>query len=616
MTTTAGAWTPPSPGTTTSPPSHIQPFSPGYTYGDLANLHLPIFSNTATSTSTAPYTNRTSSSAAPAFVLHDPDLDSDLAQWFEVMMNSTPDGRSLPTAVNPIIRFRPTPPACAHCWDAIVTHAMTPCRNEGWVESYATNIVSLISCLMQGIWPTLRLAEWPVDPLHSQQGDRHITVATIMNYADGSRRAAALFAIAGEWKTETVVEKHRTLMVTDHALPPREAENEDAILKKVLGLHIYSARVQCTERNDALNSHPQKPANVNVQYGIVFTGQTCLVGQLVIGPTPPDYAPFLGMAISSICIASNPHSREEPQSFIALMLGIVWGYSKVEVVRDLAGLNGQVDRLYEDYLAIYPSLQSRLKKRTGTSGSVMPFPPPQPPGRGPPGPPSSGPGHRPTRNAPGGYYPTGGAGSSSGTGRAYYPPAANTLLHSYLPTEPGRSLPVIRTPRTDWAAPNPYLSSPPLDLTVTAFTNSFSIVDLALALSNPGAARLSHTSSTAIYLAGEYTFIIREIDVYAELARLAIIIPALYAVLYKQSQSSVGLLVNATDSDPPTRNPKSHKGWANVFVKVPQRVLTEVDSAVNIHSGISSTRGVHRPRGGLCLCVVDFGQATLHCEIF
>ncbi|KAJ6570663.1 hypothetical protein B0H10DRAFT_1964623 [Mycena sp. CBHHK59/15] len=306
------------------------------------------------------------------------------------------------------------------------------------------------------------------------------------------------------------------------------------------------------------------------------------------------------------------------------MLGIVWAYGRVEVVRDLAGLNGQVDRLYEDYLAIYPSLQSRLKKRTGTSGSVMPFPPPQPPGRGPPGPPSSGPGHRPTRNTPDGYYPTGGAGSSSGTGRTYYPPAA-IGIHFCIRTF--RRNQVVLFPSLERRAPigpplQPLLVQPPLDLTATAFTKSFSIVDfdaIALALSNPGAARLSHTGSTAsvyfeksvddglrsclaprIYLAGEYTFIIREIDVYAALARLAIIIPALYAVLYKQSQSSVGLLSNATDSDPPTRNPKNHKGRADVFVKVPRGVLTEVDSAVNIHSGILSTHGVHRPRGALC----------------
>src|ERR1700761_4584724 len=185
MATTAGAWEPPPPGTTTTPPFQRPPFSPGYTYGDIAYLRLPSFSNVASNKSTAPYSNKSASSYAPAFVLYDPDLISDLAQWFEVMMNSSPDG-SPPTSMNPIIRFRLTPPACAHCWDAIVTHAMAPCRNEGWVESYATNIISLISCLIQGIWPHLRLAEWPVELVHSQQGDRHITVATIIEYPNRS----------------------------------------------------------------------------------------------------------------------------------------------------------------------------------------------------------------------------------------------------------------------------------------------------------------------------------------------------------------------------------------------------------------------------------------------
>ncbi|KAJ7907511.1 hypothetical protein B0H13DRAFT_2501944 [Mycena leptocephala] len=342
-----------------------------------------------------------------------------------------------------MIRFRPTPPACAHGWDAIVTHAMTPCRNEGWVESYATNIVSLISCLLQGIWPDLRLAEWPVEP---------------------ARGAAAVSTIAGKWKTETVVEKHLA-DIKDHALPAGEAENQDAILKKVFGIHISTAHAQCTERNHALRSHPQKPANVNVHYGVVFTGQTCLVSQLVTGPTPAGYPPFPGMAVSSICIAPSP--REQTQSFIALMLGIIWACRRVGVA-------------VQAQACLFPSAARGRATGPTEQWSWVQIE------------------QEYTRRVPFHWWhwkllwngahispPT-----SQYSSRGYsLQQMRQMLVHSGLPTEPGRSLPVIRTPRTDG-----------VDLTATTFTKSFSIVYLdaiALAWSNSAAARLSHTGSTA-----------------------------------------------------------------------------------------------------------------------
>ncbi|KAJ7867563.1 hypothetical protein B0H14DRAFT_3441773 [Mycena olivaceomarginata] len=174
----AGAWTPPAPSTAPNHPNQGDPFTPRYIYGDISSLLLLEFMDSSTSGATAPYSNAMPSRRAPAFVLHDPDLETDLVQWFQVLMSSTPDGNP-PTPMNPIIRHRQTPAACLHRWDAILTHAMTPCRNEGWVEAYATNIMSLISCLIQGIWPTTRVAEWPVTSEYSQQGDRHIVTALV-----------------------------------------------------------------------------------------------------------------------------------------------------------------------------------------------------------------------------------------------------------------------------------------------------------------------------------------------------------------------------------------------------------------------------------------------------
>ncbi|KAJ7213099.1 hypothetical protein GGX14DRAFT_620187 [Mycena pura] len=625
MATTAGAWEPPPPGTTTTPPSQRPPFSPGYTYGDIA------FSNVASNKSTAPYSNKSASNSAPAFVLYDPDLISDLAQWFEVMMNSSPDGNS-PTSVNPIIRFRLTPPACAHCWDAIVTHAMAPCRNEGWVESYATNIISLISCLIQGIWPHVRLAEWPVEPVHSQQGDRHITVATIIEYPNRSRALAGLSAIAGEWKTDTVLMNHLTPMLTDHVLPSGVAENGDAILKK-LGLHILTTDDQCQNHNQNLARHPNIPAAVNVHYGIVFTGQTCLVSQLgsrpplvpqsteliispsVSGPTPPNYLAFPGLAVASILIAPDPNSQEATTSFVGLMLGMIWAQRRVRVTRDLAGQHaGQVDRMYDDYLGIYPSLQHRLKKRRGTPGMPNLPPPPPPPGPpGPPGPPAGGMGYgRPRRNAPGGSFPSGstGAGGFAGMGRTYYQPTNSQYGSGYSLQQmermllryafsAGRLVPlggtsesraylaVCRQPSSILAA-----LSAPLNFKITALAESFSIVALFVsvpALSNARASRtpiIDGTGSVATVYRGklatqglvdEYTFVIQEADMCAALANLTTIISVLVTVIQAQSQSSAGLLLNVTVLNPLSMNRTSGDVWGDRFKHLPHGAVNQVD---------------------------------------
>lgn len=232
----AGFWQPPAPvpgPVQPLPPSPPTPFAPGYRYGHLPRLRLPQFNNRATGKSTAPYSNNQPSGKAPKFVLRDDDLISDLGRWFEAMLSTTPT-ISVNQQPGPI-RLWMTPPACAHCWDAIETHAMAPCRNEGWVEAYATNIISLISCLIQGIWPDRRLAEWPVTLQHSQQGDRHITVGMRYQLFGSNRNhLMGLYAIAGEWKTQTVAGVHLGTLPDAEILPKEDAVSRAAILKKVV----------------------------------------------------------------------------------------------------------------------------------------------------------------------------------------------------------------------------------------------------------------------------------------------------------------------------------------------------------------------------------------------
>ncbi|KAJ7868196.1 hypothetical protein B0H14DRAFT_2572439 [Mycena olivaceomarginata] len=141
---------------------------------------------------------------------------------------------------------------------------------NGWVELYATNLGSLVSALIRGIWPDKRLAEWPVVAQYSQHGDSHLMMARILP-------AAAEVGIAGKWKTEPILQHHLSAMVIPHILPLAEAPKADAILKK-LGLHISSTFVQTTSRNRQLPPHDWI-VPIKAHYGVVFTGKTCVVAQ-------------------------------------------------------------------------------------------------------------------------------------------------------------------------------------------------------------------------------------------------------------------------------------------------------------------------------------------------
>ncbi|KAJ7041295.1 hypothetical protein C8F04DRAFT_1177123 [Mycena alexandri] len=324
------------------------------------HLHGGTRAASASSKSTAAYTNRSPSEDAPTFIVHDQAMISDLGRWFECMISSAaPNGAPYRSLL--------TPPACAHCWDVIETHAMGACENEGWVEAYATNVISLVSCLIQGVWPNRRLAEWGVTLSHSQQGDRHLTFAERVQLPGGRLGLKARSATAGEWKTETVFEHQVAPMVADCVLPPGKATNGDAILKK-LGLHVVSTNAQCQRHNHSLPRPQNIPATVvNAHYGIIFTGQSCLSATLtrfppVYGPTPPNQAPFTGLAIDSASITTGPHSV----SLISLVLGMIWAQENILVKRNLRGTQGHVDRMYNPYLAKFWELvQEVLLVRLG-----------------------------------------------------------------------------------------------------------------------------------------------------------------------------------------------------------------------------------------------------------
>ncbi|KAJ7266387.1 hypothetical protein B0H12DRAFT_1230172 [Mycena haematopus] len=632
----AGAWTPPEPSTPRNRLSQRAPFTQGYTYGDLANLILPDFTDDSTSSATARYSNAQPSSEAPAFVLHDPELETDLFQWFEVMMSAIPN-RQPPSPMNgPIIRHRPTPPACFHSWDVILTHAMTPCLNESWVEAYATKIMDLLSCLIQGIWPTARVAEWPVVAEFSQRGDCHIVTAFLQSYqtTQGQQRRAlpAHLAFSGEWKTETVLQHHLSDMIEDHDLPAAQAHDGDSILKK-LGLHIESTHTQCQERNQTLAAVVPVVSSVNVEYGIVFTGATCVVAQagefclqFLIGPTPVNLATVNGMAICSLAVAGGPQFDEGPKSFVALMLGMIYACTCVSGRRNLAGINGQVDRMFADYIPIFRTLQKdrRLRPEPGSPGMPRPpGPPPPPPGA----PPSGSSGRQRSGGARGpqrGPYPSGSGTGSGVTGQGY--PSSGRygsgyslqqmrqVLHYVLSWGPGRSPPhIAKLHRRLAARRNP---TPIFDL---EGTKSVSLVDLNVATNSKSAFLTrqpfsKHESSVVrVYHGKGFTILVRlgDLGANADPAHLAIIIPPLYTVSNSNSQSSAGLLEG--DGNPLSRNTTSQtgSGSGNLLIK------WELSSAINeMHTTGSPKDVVRLLRDARCFCVVDGVQATLGRLVF
>ncbi|KAJ7768685.1 hypothetical protein DFH07DRAFT_1058328 [Mycena maculata] len=478
---------------------------------------------------------------------------------------------------------------------------MTPCRNEGWVEAYATNIISLINCLIQGIWPATRVAEWPVSSEYSQQGDRHIVTASIHPYhtPQGPRRAlAARLAIAGEWKIATVLDHHFSTMLTDHTLPKGEARDRDGILKK-LGLHIDSTYSQCQQRNQELTAVAHMMPPVNVQYGIVFTGKTCLVSQAV--PTP----------ILKCCNFERD----------GCLLG--GRHPVFETLRD----------------------QNRLVIQAGSPGMPPPPGPPQPP----PGAPPSGGSGRHGWGGPGGspdsLYPSGSTRGSGVIGHGYPSTSGQygrgyslqqmqqVLLHYVLSSGPGRphiatlhqNLVARRDPNSRWL--------PIFDLEATESVEYFPLVDLNVTTNSKPAcltlepfskqmgnvASVSYGKLAALhscvvlktYPVKRYTIVVRELGANAALACLAIIVPTLYTVSNNESQLSAELFEG--DGNPPPRNSTSRRGSDNILMKLLHSAINETHAA-DIEDSPKDV--VRRLRGARCFCVVDGSQAILRRLVF
>ncbi|KAJ7634953.1 hypothetical protein FB45DRAFT_1056906, partial [Roridomyces roridus] len=260
-----------------NPNQYILPFDEGYTYGDLLALRLPRIQHQSSSSHTAPYTDIDSSQYAPDFVLEDANLANDFIAWFEDLLDHTVDYEPC-TPQNPgrTIRDLRTPAACHYLWQLIDIPALVPCTSEEWVSVYASHVMNLIGCLVNGLWNRLWISEWDVSMEYSQKGDRHIVAAERYVPSMPPTTLRADVGIAAEWKTETVLAHHLPGMAGDILLPRGKAVQGQAILKK-LGLHIRSTMTQCEERNR--DFFGVTDPGLIVQYGIVFTGQTCVLSQ-------------------------------------------------------------------------------------------------------------------------------------------------------------------------------------------------------------------------------------------------------------------------------------------------------------------------------------------------
>ncbi|KAJ7737950.1 hypothetical protein B0H16DRAFT_100797 [Mycena metata] len=104
---------------------------------------------------------------------------------------------------------------------------------------------------------------------------------------------------------------------------------------------------------------------------------------------------------------------------------------------------------------------------------------------------------------------------------------------------------------------------------------------------------------------------LQELDVYAALAPLAVIVPRLYTVLAPLDLTWAGLVLENAG----TELGNSSQTWDEVDLTHDDRrrlygALTELHSVGVVHGDLTPRNVVRRSRGALCL--VDFGQSTLH----
>ncbi|KAJ7105377.1 hypothetical protein C8R44DRAFT_807108 [Mycena epipterygia] len=612
----------------------LPPFSPDYTFGDLEHLLLPPFADLSHSSATAPYTNKHPAPSPPQFCLQDDPLIAEQLTACAILFGAPLDHSSL--------RHRKTPAGCLQLWNLLEAHIrFVPCTREGWVAIYATYIIAIVSVLASEIWPKSSCTYWPPSQSYSQRGDCHIAF---------SIRDAIQIGIAAEWKTSRVLQMHIQEIVSSMLLPEGEAEDWAGIVKKI-GLHMGTTYMDLTKSNEDRIADPSARPLVGVHYGLVFSGQACVVAQYLLASSPPGFLPIPGVAVSH-AVQITP-GGPAPVPIFALILGVLAQTSAAATFRDPA-VDPRLKGTWFNETVPALQLAARFVPDLRTQPSAPPPPPPpSTPGPLPPPPPPSG--------LPAPQSQSGAGGSSAGgaisSGAASSFPndmcargyaQQQVLLHFDLPgahTTPLLLMSISRdyvanrycspSPSSSLAsssAPSSVVSTPPSSpepkseytlphLKEGRTTTSHLILEPTIfhsghfATVHCGQFSLDNQPSSRIILKSYPTQyfprLVQELDIYAALAPLAVIVPRLCNVLAPLNLAWAGLVLE----DAGTELGNSSQSWDEVDLTHEDRrrlygALTEIHSAGVIHGDLTPRNVVRRSRGALCL--VDFGQSTLH----
>ncbi|KAJ6474751.1 hypothetical protein C8R45DRAFT_1010519 [Mycena sanguinolenta] len=440
-------------------------------------------------------------------------------------------------------------------------------------------------------------------------------------------------------------------------LPEGEAEDWAGIVKKI-GLHMGTTYMDLTKGNEDRIPNPSARPLVGVHYGLVFSGQACVVAQYLLASSP-GFLPIPGVAVSH-AVQVTP-GGPAPVPIFALILGVLAQTNAAAAPRDPAvDLRLKGTWFHETVPALrlaarfVPNLQAQpsappAPPSPSAPAPLPPPPPPPPPPGAPPAPQSqSGTGG----SSAGGTISSGAASSFSNFVYARGCAQQQVLLHFDLPgahtmplllisisreylanryrsLSPSSSLAsssaassVVSTPPSSpelksehtlpnsEEAPTPRTTTPShLILEPTLFhSGHFATVSCGqFSLDNQPSSRIILKSYPTQY----FSRLLLELDVYAALAPLAVIVPRLYTVLAPLDLAWAGLVLENAG----TELGNSSQGWDEVDLTHEDRrrlygALTELHSVGVVHGDLTPRNVVRRSRGALCL--VDFGQSTLH----
>ncbi|KAJ7243236.1 hypothetical protein C8J57DRAFT_1366235 [Mycena rebaudengoi] len=571
------------------------------TYGALLHQFLPSFTADASkSASTATYSDNHPSPSPPCYSLPDPRLIEKGIQRFKTFLNEMGhETTAIPNGMETL-------------WSSLEVALQFRSSGEPWVTRIAGQIITILALLFGGIDGRLVVTQHEPKLEYSQQGDADIVLR---------RQLAPVTAVAGEWKTTKVLQAHQSALRDPLPLPSGVLSGASAMAKK-LGLHMTLTAAEF---------------KVNCKYGIFFTTDFCIIAERLAAEIP-GFLTAPGIALSHM------HSiRDTGIPIFAVLMGLL-------LLEEDGLRNPWSDPdLMKSFSELMPELQRlKLLERDTNHPTSPPGLPSLPPfGDGSNFSPFGDGKHASnTGSATGsGNGFSGSAGAAGGTSAQYN--FNNLLLFFDLPglhTAPRQMLRISRETlieRSPSPAPSSAESSPSISATSSTPPTSpelgkpsslpASTVPHPALRHRPGVLFLDgtvacgdigtvHRGKVQIdrsnpfriilksYGNSHFPQLIHELDVYAALNHLAVVIPQLYAVIGPPTGDYASLLLEDA-GERIVGDTWEHAALTMTDKRRLYYALAEIHAAGVVHGDVFPRNVVRRPRGALCF--IDFGAATL-----